>query len=478
MTASTIGASPPTRRRRRLPWRLLAVLVLVAVGVPALAWAYTSWRTAVEVAAALAETDQLDPRWRLADVLADRPALADAENSALQTAKVMKVLDAPAVQVSDAVYECARGLGPTVALTPDLHASLREALEKHPEALIEARKLRTLPHGRPQTKYAADFISTRITAIRNAREVCTLLHCDVFVNADEDEFDAALQSAHAMLNAARSLGDEVFAMAFLVRLSCLNLTIDAVERVLAQGVASGDRLAEVQEAFQAELAESALLNALRGERGGLDQAIQLLDEGKLSPALTAVLTGMPRPPGAGRWLQDRMPSRMRVDRAAFLRRMNALVELARLPVERQAREIDRVAKQLEESPAPFLRLQRSLRSALPANLRLHANLRCTVAALAAERYRLKHGVWPKSLDALVEAGLLPAVPRDPYDGEPLRTQYAGGNLVIYSIGRDHIDNGGTIQRYLENVIGRFEPPEGTDLGVRLWEPSRRGRLAE
>src|SRR5207237_9389675 len=48
-------------------------------------------------------------------------------------------------------------------------------------------------------------------------------------------------------------------------------------------------------------------------------------------------------------------------------------------------------------------------------------MRCTIAAVAAERYRLKHkNAWPRNLDDLVKDGLLKEVPKDPYDGKPLR----------------------------------------------------------
>jgi hypothetical protein len=475
MTTTQATAVPARRKRRWIRWRLLVGFIAVTIAVPVLWWAIASWRHAAQIAAAIAETDRLDPRWRLAEVLADRPPLADEVNGSLQVARAMKALDAPATRVPQFPYDAARAASPNVTLSSEDLEGLRDALNVQAEALAEARKLRTLPNGRPTTRYAPGFITTRVTPIQNAREICTLLHFDVFVRAGEGDCDGALQSAHTMLHCARSLGDEVLLLAFQVRLSCINLTIDAVERVLAQGEVDTAALVELQAAFAEELAFPSLVHSLRGERGGIDEAIQLLDNGTLNPGMGGVLTGRPRPTGPGRWLQDRLPTRTQVDRPAFLRRMNELVEFARLPVERQAAKIDRVMEELEEAPEASLKLDRSLRVAIPANLRLHANLRCVIAALAAERYRHQHGVWPKSLDALVEEGLLSSVPLDPYDGQPMRTKQTDGNLVIYSIGRDRTDNSGTIQRYLERLLARFEPPEGTDLGVRLWDVSKRAK---
>ena len=70
----------------------------------------------------------------------------------------------------------------------------------------------------------------------------------------------------------------------------------------------------------------------------------------------------------------------------------------------------------------------------------------TVCAI--ESYHRKHGSYPDSLAALTP-GLLPSVPLDPFDGKPLRYLAAGhvkgheGAPVIYSIGMDEKDDGGT-----------------------------------
>jgi hypothetical protein len=37
---------------------------------------------------------------------------------------------------------------------------------------------------------------------------------------------------------------------------------------------------------------------------------------------------------------------------------------------------------------------------------------------------------------------LPAAPLDPFDGLPLRFKAAGDELVVYSVGKDGVDQGG------------------------------------
>jgi hypothetical protein len=65
-----------------------------------------------------------------------------------------------------------------------------------------------------------------------------------------------------------------------------------------------------------------------------------------------------------------------------------------------------------------------------------------LVAIALELHHRRTGAWPESLDSLVP-DLLPAVPPDRYDGKPLRYRLADGKPLLYSIGTDRDDDGGT-----------------------------------
>src|SRR5437879_4400286 len=66
----------------------------------------------------------------------------------------------------------------------------------------------------------------------------------------------------------------------------------------------------------------------------------------------------------------------------------------------------------------------------------------TVAAVALKRYELRHGKPAPSLAALVPE-LLPALPRDYMDGQPLRYRLnPDGSFLLYSVGQDGRDDGG------------------------------------
>ena len=72
-----------------------------------------------------------------------------------------------------------------------------------------------------------------------------------------------------------------------------------------------------------------------------------------------------------------------------------------------------------------------------------AHVRVAQTALAVERFRRAHnGSLPKDLAELAPA-LLPSVPTDPIDGKHLRFKSRDEGFVVYSIGSDEKDDGGT-----------------------------------
>jgi hypothetical protein len=83
----------------------------------------------------------------------------------------------------------------------------------------------------------------------------------------------------------------------------------------------------------------------------------------------------------------------------------------------------------------------ALEAALAAGARTDAARSVVDAAIAIERYRREHGQPPQTLEDLVPK-YLPAVAVDPFDGQPLRYLVKDDQIVVYSIGRDEVDNGG------------------------------------
>ncbi len=73
--------------------------------------------------------------------------------------------------------------------------------------------------------------------------------------------------------------------------------------------------------------------------------------------------------------------------------------------------------------------------------RVHAYLRSAQIALAVGRYAQANAGPPDSLEVLVP-GYLDQIPRDPFDGQPLRYRRVGKGFVVYSVDHNLVDDGG------------------------------------
>jgi len=88
----------------------------------------------------------------------------------------------------------------------------------------------------------------------------------------------------------------------------------------------------------------------------------------------------------------------------------------------------------------FFMVTESGNAMLETKCRMQCMVDGTRLIVACRRYKLDHGGLPPTLDALAPK-YLDAVPRDPFDGKPFR--YVRGKAIVYAIGMDLIDSGGS-----------------------------------
>jgi hypothetical protein len=478
--------SPPPRRPPRRKWPfIVGLLVLLPVLLLAGFYVYLLRATDWSLQAALADTDRLDPGWRLEDVEAGRAVVPNERNAGMVALAAKQLLprrwpnwDNPdpgqnqdAEAKLQALQESFLELEPQRQLNEEQIAALRTELKNAAAALAQARKLADLPEGRYPITYSPDFIGTLVPHVQDARAIASLLAYDALLRAQDLDADQALVSTGAVLNAGRSIGDEPFAISQLVRIACRAMAVEKMQRVLAQGEPSEAALLPVQQLLEKEEPEPLMLIVTRGERAGQDRLMQLLQTGKIKLSardltMTAGLSGHPEEPNGMEYLLLWTPGFIKTQRAALLRFQNQAVALARLPPEQQQPQF----AQLEASTKDQALLVRLLVPALGKMAvscqRSRAQLRSALAAVAAERYRLARGHWPENLEALKEAGTLREVPTDLYNEQPLRLRRLEDGLIIYSVGPDGEDNGG-------HLDPRNPTATGTDIGFRLWDVAKR-----
>jgi hypothetical protein len=412
---------------------------------------------------AVDNADHLDPGWTLDELESKRKDLPDEQNAAIRVLAARKLL--PDHWLSDA-ETMIDDLPPEVQLNAKQTAHLREDLRQAADALTEARKLAGLPEGRYPITYTPDYASTTLLCL-DAREVAHLLKLDAALPAQDGDIDGALVSIRAALNAGRSIGDEPISNSQLLRIHLRRMARNSLERTLAQGQPSADAMAILQELLEDEDGQLLFLFAARGERAGVHKLMLALESREVS------LLDLPRDlsyvkPATEATEFNKLPS----THAWLLLYMNECVEFAKLePWQREqhfvkldAMRSDLIRKEVAPTALVFLPPMRKVST---ADLRSLGQLRCAIAAVAAERYRIENNCWPDSL-AVLETKQLKKVPLDPYDGKPLRYRRLADGAIVYSVGPDHADDGGNIDR-------KNPTAPGTDIGFRLWNPDKRSQ---
>jgi hypothetical protein len=455
--AVPVGTRPTRRKGRRVLLVLGSVAALGIAGVVAFVWL-----TSRELESLTAEMDRLDPGWRLEEIEANRRIVPDAQNSALHILKIKTLHGGQSV--STPVWETLlAGLPPQVQLNDQQVAYLDKSLAQLQKAVVEARKLKDMPYGRYPITYSAGFFTT-ILSCQEGRVVFDLLQWDAARRGHAGDADGALESCLALQHAACAIGDEPFLISQLVRYAGNAIAIAALERALAQGYftqASEPSLERLQAGLIKEAAEPTLLIALRGERAGAHELFEAVAHGKMSAQSLSAFSG-----GGPVYALSHVPGFLTSQHAALLRFHNRLVEAAKLPAGEQDERLELLDKKIRDEPLLVRMVAPAVQRVGEAERRTRANLLCAAAAVAAERFRVRHQHWPGSLEELMKAGLLDKAPVDPYDSQPIRFKRTADGVVIYSVGRDKIDNGG--------LIDRDRPLEpGTDLGFRLWDIARR-----
>jgi hypothetical protein len=475
----------PVLRSRR--WWLISVAVGSAGTVVAgIALWIASWLARRELVAARAELDRTDPGWRWDDLIAARRPIPDDRNSALRILDAYRRLpspwnafetveSAPGEPLSDEerheLEESFNGLMPVQQLRPDQTAALKAEVARLAVPLDALRDLMDLDWGAyPLAPLTATNTVPTSDHIGPTHKAAVILRYRGWLRSQEGQADAALTDGRAILDVARSVGDEPTLMSMLIRLASRAIAVGLIERTLAQGQPSAEALAATQRLAERERAEPVLVWGVRGERAWANAVSELYESGRIGPE---VFESMLDPPKSytGNVRVDRWIRRLRGEawnpheQVGLLQYHTRLVEVARLPAAQLPEALARIEESRKSLTPGVRKATQSLGNLIDAYRRSQALLASTAAALAAERFRLATGRWPTALGALVPT-YLDEVPPDPFAEGSLRFKRLADGLVIYSVGPDGMDDGGDIR-----------PPPGEfqskDYGVQLWDPPAR-----
>jgi hypothetical protein len=418
-----------------------------------------------EWAEARAEIDHADPDWTWDRLNAKRVIPPEGKNGATLIPQIKKLSHAEwGKELVKEEWKPRLEVSPNVRYSQTIIDQVRRDLAASAEAVKLARTLKGIPQGHRVIHLKPDVISTPLEDTQHTRHAADLLRWDVVLAVEDRDGNRAVVDLQAMLNASRSIGDEPFLISQLVRMAVRTTTVRSTEWLLAQ-TTDATGLEELQAALAADAEEPLLLYGVRGDRAAFDSLFANLDSGETTPdqAIDSSFKDLRARFG---WWQYR--AYLPADRAFALQWMTSYADAAKLPIHEQPAAVAAIPDPVKD---PTRLLSGALLVAVDrvanAHSRATAEARCAVIGIASERFRQQHGRWPHDLAELTRA-FLPAVPLDPFDGQPLRLKQMDDGVLVYSVGKRPPNQFG-----LQPPPPRPELPQGVEFGFRLWNPDRR-----
>lgn len=274
-------------------------------------------------------------------------------------------------------------------------------------------------------------INMQLPHVQSLRGGARALDLEARVRAHRGDARGTADSIRAILAVSRCLENEPVLVSQLVGVAFHGVAVNTLKELLPHLDLSDDELRGLQLAIRATDFRQRHRRALIGERA---IGFEILTHPE---SLRGV--GVPSTPVVG---ND--------DRALYLDLVTRLINASDRSWVESRVEGKKVAREMEEkhsSPVGRVRYQATLlflpavEMVASASARASATQATADTALAVRRYELKHGAQPRQLVDLVPE-YLPAIPADPFDGQPLRMVVGDKSVRIYSIGEDLRDDGG------------------------------------
>jgi len=308
-----------------------------------------------------------------------------------------------------------------------------------------------------EREYTQPSTSMLMPELQDMREAARLLDLSARRHAAEGDFVEALSEIDVIYTMAEHMSADPFAVSQLIAQVIQSKAIEALEAMLIESELSEDALSAIQTATGFS-ARGQLLRCLRIEQTtGLWVYCEMAESTGGAGPLEGIGVSFTRA-----FQPDRLVStsslfrvlRVSADLADFRRVTERYQQAARLPIYEAQPVLQRIEDEFEDNPPGVVAglLCGVWRPIIQAAARSDALRASAQVGLAMHRYRAAHGQFPVSLDELVPDAL-PAVPRDPYDGQPIRLVTTDDGWVVYSIGPDMVDDGGRVRYGHPDVTG-------------------------
>ncbi|MCH8970233.1 MAG: hypothetical protein IIA66_14080 [Planctomycetes bacterium] len=453
---STPASPPPIPLRFKWLKRFLKLGGLVLVGLLLLRW-WWGWEAHRQLQA---EIDRIVARGEpiFPEDFDPPEEIPDDQNAALAFIKAAEALTVTAEQ--DDLIENADSLE---ELTPQELQLLADLEAKNAETLRLVRQTRNMPGADWGTRFrdAAINVDLMMPSLAPQRQLCRVLGAIAIYQHHTGNDEQAIEMFRDVLHGAEVMDQMPTLISHLVVLAIDALGVSQIERV-THDLAIGDSPAASRDAIESLIAElldelplsEGLRTAIQVERMWQLDVVLGIAENKLGFISNVSPGGTGQTSLTEQVLIFPIKPLFEMDGVVMIRHMNQIIQACEQPNWPAA---DRIIKPLEQeweaSPGALGKIKHPVSNwmlpSLGRTVAFHhddlARRRMAAIALAIRLYEIDHGRRPVELAELVP-DYLDEVPRDPMapDGATIRYRPQAEVPVLYSVGRNGIDDGGLV----------------------------------
>lgn len=361
------------------------------------------------------------------------PDVPDELNAAVVFEKIFEEMEKPE-------FAADKGLFADFALrekrdsTPGIHEDARKALARNARILPMVEEALARSECVFPVNWDAPFPNVEFRHLSKLRRVAFVLFAHAIISAEEGKSGEAVRSLELTYLLSETIKDDPPLTVQAVRLYILTTASEALQEC-TRSTSLDERHARhlYAQLGQIDLSES-LSCALAGERAA---SISFYDMMRVNhSALTKEAHGF----GPKRRSSHLSSVFIYADQFFYLRTMERWIELSREPYSKVKPLPDSIKNpKIPRYAVMTALLLPAFRGAVWEEGR--ARLAGDRILLALAAYRDRHGDYPESLGELRER-LGWEIPEDPFSGEDFTYRREGNGFLLYSIGRDLMDDGG------------------------------------
>ncbi|MCE5217454.1 hypothetical protein LLH03_10570, partial [bacterium] len=353
---------------------------------------------------------------------------------------------------------------------PEAMKALSDLVKSDEESLQLLYQAAARPGCRFDLKWSDGF-AMMMPHLAKMRAICRFCVDATAVAVVEGNSELAGRRLKAAVAMACHATQEPSLISQLVAYAITNMAERTAEFALSKGsLSEADARAILAKITDLKLS-NGMIRALQTERA---MVLDIYDMARRDPASASALIGSSE--GAEKitewmwWLYVKgFPSLINADELAYLEFTDWSVRAAALPWAECRSEYQKMEEWTKEHFARAL----IARSVGPATYRVAQRrfetevlLNLISGSLGLALYKQKTGQFPESLDALARINW--PVPQDPFTDGPMKYTLQGDRYLLYSVGKDGVDDGGKpVWRMASHPPG--PPPADQDLGDMPWQ---------